>query len=1006
MSTTPEFETGYKRLNTEQKKAVDTIDGPVMVIAGPGTGKTQILALRIANILQKTDTSADSILALTFTESGVHSMRARLVSIIGPAAYKVAIFTFHGFCNDVIHLYPEAFPRILGSTPATDVDQIQIIEEALQETTLELLKPYGDPFYYVRPLLSIIRSLKRENVGIPDFENIIAKQLADFDQIQDLYHEKGAHKGKMKGAYTDLKKSISKNQELLKLYVVYEQKLSKRRLYDFEDMIREVVKALETNSDLLLQLQEKHQYILADEHQDANAAQNKLLELLSNFHQNPNLFIVGDEKQAIFRFQGASLDNFLYFKKLYPEAVLISLKQNYRSEQGILDAAHSLISNNKVSDNALRVELKANRAQESLQPISLYEFTTDDFEHRFIVEDIEAKIKAGVSPKEIAIIYRENRDAEPLVRCFEKSSVPFTLFSDQNILDDFDLRNFILLLRMVNDFGKPDLLAETLYASFLKLPRLDIFKITHFAYRNRKSIFDVLGNAADLETAGVQDKQSFEKFIQNAESWDVMAKNKGLVETFEFIARESGFLSHLISEPGSLEKMSKLDNLFTEAKKIAENNKEAKLRELITFLDAVGQYNILLKTGTVGAQLESVCLMTAHKSKGLEFEHVYIIGTYDGHWGNKRQTQYFHVPLGEETVTPDPVEDERRLFYVALTRAKKTITLSYARTGGNKERLPTQFINEINPAQLKTIPTESIEAKLKQAPEAAYAPKLNHGLSLDDQTFIQHLFLEQGWSVTALNTYLRCPWDYFFTNLIRIPVAETKHQLYGTAIHATLKEYFKAYARDEDYSLATILELFEGNLKRLPFSLPDYQASLQKGKQALEGYFKAYKGTWPRSLLTEYAIKGVTLPITVNNEEKLLPLRGVLDKVEILQDREVNVVDYKTAKPQTRNELMGKTKTATGDYVRQLMFYKLLLDTLPEKPYVMKSGEIDFIEPDEKGNYHKERFEITDAETTELISIITAASQDIYSGAFWDKRCDDDDCEFCHLRDMIQKNKN
>ncbi len=380
MPTTLEFENLYKKLNPEQKKAVDTIDGPVMVIAGPGTGKTQILTLRIANILQKTDVGPDSILALTFTESGTHTMRRRLAETIGSAAYKVNIFTFHGFCNEIIKAYPEEFPRIVGASSITDIDQIRIMEEVILSLKLERLKPYGDPLYYLRPVMSQIKDLKREDIDPLELEKIIIKQEEDFNTITDLYYDKGAYKGKMKGKYKDLEKNIEKSKDLLIVYRAYEEALKQSKVFDYEDMIMEVVRVLRKNQDLLLRLQEKYQYILADEHQDANQAQNHILELLSSFFDNPNLFIVGDEKQAIFRFQGASLENFLYFKKLYPRAALIRLERNYRSTQSILDAAHSLIQKNKVEDENLRVKLLS-QGLLTEEKIKLYRFNEASCEY-------------------------------------------------------------------------------------------------------------------------------------------------------------------------------------------------------------------------------------------------------------------------------------------------------------------------------------------------------------------------------------------------------------------------------------------------------------------------------------------------------------------------------------------------------------------------------------------------------------------------------------------------
>src|SRR3989344_2490268 len=337
------FDELYKKLNKEQREAVDAIEGPVMVIAGPGTGKTQILTLRIANILRKTDVPLDAILALTFTEAGESAMRKRLVSTIGSPAYRVGIFTFHSFCNDIIKRFPEEFPRIIGSTNVSDIDKIVIIKDLIEKTPLKLLRPYGDTFYYLHPTRQKISELKRENISPNEFSRLAAEKDKELKNVPDLLHKKGAYKGKMKGKYETMQKSIEKNKELLKLYVAYEKVLAERKLYDYEDMILEVIRSLEKKEDFRLRLQEEYQYVLADEHQDANNAQNKLLELLVSFHQNPNLFIVGDEKQAIYRFQGASLENFLYFQKKYKGARVIELVENYRSTQTILDAAYSIM---------------------------------------------------------------------------------------------------------------------------------------------------------------------------------------------------------------------------------------------------------------------------------------------------------------------------------------------------------------------------------------------------------------------------------------------------------------------------------------------------------------------------------------------------------------------------------------------------------------------------------------------------------------------------------------
>lgn len=428
------FQERYEMLNAEQKRAVDTIDGSVMVVAGPGTGKTQILTLRIANIIDKTDTEPENILALTFTESGVYAMRKRLVEMIGSLAYRVGIYTFHSFSNDIIKNNPEEFPRIIGARAITDVDQIAIIEDIITRTELENLKPFGDSFHYVRIILQKISDLKREGVTPYEFKKIVDKEQTRFEQDDEKFHTKGRFLGKMKNAYLNQEKKIKKNRELAYIYQVYQEELASRKMYDFNDMIVEVLHALRGNQDLLLRLQEKHQYVLVDEHQDTNNAQNKILELLVNFHENPNLFVVGDEKQSIYRFQGASIENFFYFKHLYPQAELITLKQNYRSTQTILDSAHSLLPGES--------ELQANTTYKA-KPISVATLETSSQELVWLAEKIESLIQEGVEAHEIAILYRNNYHAFPVVDILTKKGISSVIESDQNLFEDKNIIQFL-----------------------------------------------------------------------------------------------------------------------------------------------------------------------------------------------------------------------------------------------------------------------------------------------------------------------------------------------------------------------------------------------------------------------------------------------------------------------------------------------------------------------------------------------------------------------------------
>ncbi|MEW6617069.1 MAG: ATP-dependent DNA helicase [Patescibacteria group bacterium] len=986
------FEELYAKLNPAQKEAVDTIEGPVMVVAGPGTGKTQILTLRIANILKKTDAQPENILALTFTESGTTSMRRRLVEIIGSPAYGVVINTFHGFCNDVIKNYPEEFPRIIGSQHITEVDQIHLVETIIESSPLEELKPFGDPFYYLRGILSNINKLKQEGINPERFSEIVKKEKFEFEAIPDLYHTKGAHAGKMKGEYQKLLKQIRKNEELADVFRIYQKELAQRKYYDYSDMIMEVFEALERNNDLLLMLQEKHQYMLVDEHQDTNNAQNKILELLANYYEHPNIFVVGDEKQAIFRFQGASLENFLYFKKKYPDAKLITLEENYRSTQTILDSAHSLIEGEK------RLKTHTSHGEKKL---SLYAFSRPEIEYFFLGKHIAEQIEHGVHPHEIAVIYRDNRDAFPVAHIFEKYKIPFIIESDQDVLGDIDIRKFILLLRAVHGFGSNELFFEAMHIDFLKIDPADIYVLIDRVHREKMSLLSIIQSPEMLDTLGLKNISSVKRFFSDISGWKIKSKNIDIVSLFETIVRESGFLSHILSLPDSVEKMDKLITLFDQVKSMAEVHRGMNLELFISYIDTLLAHGASIKKSGGRHITSRVRCMTAHRAKGLEFEYVYIVNAYDGHWGNKRKSDTLPlVPrvfsLFGNSVRGSDIDDERRLFYVALTRAKKEVYISYARTDeSGKEKISSQFLSEIKSECIAEEDAGEYEEKYNTEKSSIFSESFPSGVDIRNKDFIREIFMKNGLSVTGLNNYLRCPWQYFYTNLLRIPKAIEKHQMYGIAMHGALKDFFENL-KVREVGKDFLLQKFEFYLNRQPLSKNDYTETLERGREALRGYFEFYKGNFYTRTLTEFSIQGALLTPDVR-------LTGIIDKMEILDDEgHVNVVDYKTGKPKSRGVIEGTTKSSDGDIKRQLAFYFLLLDLYKDgEKFRMVSGDIDFVEPDEKGRYKKERFEITNEDVEELKKLILKVSQEILDLSFWDRFCDDPKCEFCELRRMM-----
>lgn len=992
------FEKQYKRLTNRQREAVDTVEGPVMVIAGPGTGKTTILTLRVANILRVTDTSPRNILALTFTESAGYAMRRKLKDIIGPSAYKVNIYTFHGFAEEIIQTYPEYFPEIIGSNHINEIDQVRILEEIFESNQFEYLKSYGNPLFYVRPCLSMISDLKREDISPEDLKIIIEEQEKEFEEIEDLCHEKGRYKGKMKGDYKKLLEKIEKNKDLHRVYDAYQEYLKEHNLRDFNDMIMVVVRTLNTDEDLKLRLQEEYQYILADEHQDANRAQNKLLEHLTSFHENPNLFIVGDEKQAIFRFQGASLENFLYFKERFPEGVHIVLDQNFRSHQEILDYSHSLIEYNKVPFPELRLKLEAfhGSAQKHV-PITLHSFQTEEYEHRFIAENIAEKLEKGSNPNEIAVLYKNNRDVELLMPHLEEMGIPYVVESKSSILSDIVIEKLILLMRAVNAFGEGEYISKILQFDFLGLDPLDVYRLHVYRQREWGELIEILSSKEKLKEAGIEDVESFQEIYEELKKTHSDARNIPLISLFPRILSRFGITRFLLSEGVSnLESYRKITALFGKIKELSQVHKNYSLEEFLSYTDSVIEHGLDLNVHTHTDADVGVRLMTAHKSKGLEFDTVYITRLVDKHWGNKRSRSFFHIPVeGLKSLDVEVNEDERRLLYVALTRARKEVVLTNAHTnyeGG--ELVPSQFLAELDSSLVEEINHETYR------PLTATV----HGekrVRTELRSYITHLFFERGLAVTALNNYLACPWRYFYNNLLRVPEVPSRHQTYGVAIHNALRDFFSKYARGDNPSKKELLSNFDLHLKRASFSGEEIEDGTKRGHDSLSGYYDEYEGTWGRNLMLEYDVRGVPFEIIHEEKTEELLLKGKLDKVEFLDtEGSVSVVDYKTGEPKSRGVIEGTTKNSNGDYKRQLVFYKLLLDSYADGKYKMESGIIDFVEPNKSGKYKKERYIIKDTEVEELRDIIQSVAQEILSLSFWDKRCDDTKCQYCRMRDM------
>ncbi|MFH1354405.1 MAG: ATP-dependent DNA helicase [bacterium] len=1039
------FDELYRQLNAEQQRAVDEIEGPVMVLAGPGTGKTQVLAMRVANILRRTQMNPGNILCLTFTESAAVAMRQRLIKIMGEAAYYVRISTFHSFCNDVIQEWPEKFAQIKGKWQVlSDIERVELFQKLLDRLPgASALKPFGNPHLFLRDVIENVRKLKQEGVSEDEFKKILEKVekfvvgadkiLADFfavkadertdEMCDNVYRqlnwgplrqkyeeyvvlrkeaggkrEQGRARTKLKNdwkrIFDGMKKQLPKQKDLLKVYRDYERELKKRGRYDYEDMVMRVVEKFRDDEGLLAHYQEQYQYILVDEYQDTNGAQNEVVSLLGNFYPSANIFVVGDDKQSIFRFQGASLENLLAFYEQYRKDVkVITLKNNYRSQQTVLDAADRVIVNNKglVAGYVpgVTTELEAVSGRQSVL-LERLEFDTEDEEAYGVAWKIKALVDQGVEPDEIAVLYRFNKDAADLMNVMLRMEIPVRLEVGEDVLKDVKIRQLLELLTYLADEQRDEVLADILQYDFWQLEALDVLKVLYYT-GSRRRLLTVISRDDLLQEAGVKDTGPFKELTKKLAQWRMVEKNHTLQYFFDVVLNESGWWDYVLKSDDKLPLLDKVSTVFDEIKKISSGNGPLGVKDFVARMDVLADNDMALAAQPWQTKKRSVRLMTVHKAKGLEFEHVFIIKLVDHHWGNVRDRNRVSLPAG--IIKFDPIqgqegnEDERRLFYVALTRARLQAYLTSARYGSSgRELVPSIFVREVGDEHMKKIDTSELEEEAVERLKIMHLSPLELSNNGDIKEWLAERLKNYTMSVTHLNNYLECPRLFYYRNLLHVPAAKTKHMAFGTAVHGALKDLFLKLNEDgrlpgEKY----LIDRFVYYLGFEDLTRRERSDSVQFGKEILKNYYRFYAKSFKTKALVEYDFRSHG----VHFED--LILTGKVDKAEVLNEKKVNVVDYKTGNPDNA----GKHLREEGNYRRQIVFYKLLGDLSPKFGYEVVSGEIDFVQPSKRtGKLVKKKFIIGGDETDELKEMIRKVWKEIKELKFLEgKGCGK--CDYC-----------
>ncbi len=1028
------FREEYERLNEKQKLAVDTIEGPVMVIAGPGTGKTQILASRVGKILLETDAQPENILCLTFTEAGVVAMRRRLQQFIGSDAYKVNIATFHAFCNDVIQDNLSLFEKT-SLDPVSDLERIEFLKELIDTLPKNNpLKRYrGDVYFEIYNLQSLFSTMKKEGWTTEFINQKIDEYLDDLPNRDEFVYKRKYKDFKPGDIKKDKIEEEMERMEKLRAAVGefgrFQQLMRMKNRYDFDDMINWVINAFEENKNLLARYQEQFLYILVDEYQDTSGTQNRIVELLINYWDKPNVFVVGDDDQSIFRFQGANVENMLNFADNYKNHLAtVVLTSNYRSTQPILDISKTLIDKNEerlvkqIPGLSKNLVASSHRVSTLMHPPVIKEYETQRQEMIDITLQVQRLLAEGILPGSIAVIYKENKYGEELAHYFKLRNIPFYSKRSLNLLELPQANKIILILKYLAaehdvPYGGDEMLFEILHFDFFHIPALAIARLSVEAaekkyeenYSLRRLLYEKANGAPkDLFSSGVH--EGFKKASAVLEKLVADVPNITLQQLFENIVRETGLLSHMMQSPDKHWQLQILTGLFDFVKEETRRNASLRLQQLINIIELMEKEEIALPLVQVSGSEKGVNLLTVHGSKGLEFEYIFFAGCNASFWEKKRKP-------GRGYKLPDTIlsstspstggsrgeaEELRRLFYVALTRTETHLAISYNRfKNDGKELEPTMFIAEI--MDQHRLPVEKIiisEEALAEFNALQFGEADAPEIEKMEEEVIGRLLEKFVMNVTALNNYLNCPLEFYFNNLIRIPSPKNEATEFGSAVHHALEQLFRKMLGPDGMGGSTgqfpSKEIFIADFEwymhrhRESFTKEQFDRRLEYGCEVLSNYYDRRTGGFNKIVAIERNIRNVVV--------KGVPLKGKLDKLEF-DGKSVNVVDYKTGDPdKALPKLKGPSEKEPngGDYWRQGVFYKILVDNYEQKNWKVVSTEFDFIEPDKKKNFRKEKLIISPADLETVIQQVVTVWAKIQNREFY-IGCGKPECHWCNF---------
>ncbi len=994
-----DFETAYKSLNKEQKRAVDTTEGLVMVVAGPGTGKTQVLALRIAHILQKTDVGADAVLCLTFTRSGVSAMRARLECYIGSTARNVQVSTFHSFAGNIVEKYYGVLDFDRAPVSLDDTEAILLVDQLLHDYEWEHIRPRTNPSQYFSDLKGLISILKRERMTPGMFLEEVDKEIVSIKEDPESISSRGESKGQLKKEIEKKIESLERTKEVVEFYRLYEETKKNQGFMDYDDVLEYAVKIVELSDDARDDIRETYQYVLIDEHQDSSGVQNSFLKAVWKGVEQPNIFVVGDDRQLIYGFSGASLSYFEEFGTLFGKAELITLSENYRSTEPILALADELLQSSVIKER-----LKSNTKGSEKILLSQYSYERDEILGAGMF--FKQQIAKGVRPEHCALLVPKNRHVRSAISILRNMGLPVSSAPGSSLFSLAEAQSILRVLQIIANPFNNVLLAESLLDASSGIAPLVAHTTLHQAKYKSLTIDDLKSYGS--ENGLFAGENEVAKWGSRLSVWIDTLSHARISELVSTVGNEL-LIAHAQTHEALLVS-TEIVRSFLHAAIVWEGKHPGeKLAEFVEYLKRLEEYGQSVELASFGAT-SGIQVMTLHRSKGLEYKAVWIAHMNEETLMSQKR-QVFTLPESIKAhINERDSAAARRELYVAITRAKEVCAISYAEQSydGKLLSLATMVIDLPETHFILSTAQETEAALLASGPQTyvSVATKEDEDTLEVLRSYVRDNYESIKVSVTLLNNFFDCPWKWYFRNFLKLPEVKSVSLALGSAVHGTIEYVLKADKKPQVKELEeklTYCLIHEGitepkELKRL----------LKDGLKAVKSWVETHYDHLAKDMVSERSVsfKDPAFPT--------LSMYGKIDLTERFPDLPaqaggIRVTDFKTGSLKTANMIEKLTEeNRLSDYMRQLAMYSYLIRGA-EKGNVVTSSRLLFVEADPKEKNALYETRISEEQIDLLIRDIKEYDEQLKSGEWIDREChhkgygDKTECEYCKMAKIFKK---